>query len=260
MTATTILTFALSTIPTLNTPQARSEMDQAADTSAGALAILAQADEATKAVRSIRYRARAYPTSWLTARLAEVEGTAVITGDHEIHFRVATFDTTVRFPNLKGVQKLTYGADGTFFYLIDWDQKLFYQGIDRHVTGHGGRAAQRIGLREFVVEEPFSDEINADSVALLAEERIGEEPCYVVDVVYANDGGHAVWYFSKRDYLPRRVDRVYDNRVRGVAMIVVELYDLEADPKIDSRDFALKLPDGFEKSARFAPDVRNLPW
>lgn len=41
---------------------------------------------------------------------------------------------------------------------------------------------------------------------------------------------------------------------------MVELYDLEPNPEIDSRDFALKVPGGFEKSARFAPALLNIPW
>ncbi len=258
-TATMSLLVALS-MASATTPAERPESGHIADTTAEALAVLGQADAAIKAVRTIRYRAHAFATGWLTNRIAEVEGTAVISGSHEIHFRAARFDATVRFPYLNDVQKLTCGADGTFYYLIDWDQKLAYEGIDLRVTGHGGRAVQRIGLREFVHETPFDDEINANSVALLADQRIGKEPCYVVDVVYAHEGGHAVWYFSKRDYLPRRVDRVFDNPTRGVATAVVELYNLEANPEIDSGDFALKVPEGFEKSARFAPDVRNLPW
>ncbi len=260
LTTTTMILVVASTLATPTSPKPSSETGRAADTTAEALVILQKADAATRAARTIRYRAHAYATGWLTKRIAEVEGSAVITGSHEVHFRVARFDTSIRFPHLKYVQRLTYGADGTFYYLIDWDQKLAYEEIDPRVTGHGGRAAQQIGLREFVVESPFGDEINGDSVVLLAEKRIGKEPCYVVDVVYANNGGHAVWYFSKRDHLPRRVDRVYDNAARGAAMFVVELYDLETDPEIDSRDFALKLPDGFERSARFAPDVRDRPW
>ena len=195
----------------------------------------------------------------LAEQIPEVEGTAVITGNHEAHFRVARFDTSVRFPFLTTVQKLTYGADGTFYYLINWNEKRVYEGLDRRVTGHGGRAAQRIGLREFVHETPFSDEIRADTVALLAEERIGNEPCYVVDVVYADSAGRAVWYFSKSDYLPRRVDHIYNKPRRGVATFVVELYDVEPDPEIESGEFTLQLPDGFDKSARSAPELLNLP-
>lgn len=183
MTATTMILQIPLTIATPTTPPARSEAGRASDMAAEAFAILGKADAAIKAVRSIRYRAHAYGTVWLAPRTAEVEGTAVITGSHEIHFRLARFDTSVRFPFLKVPQKLTYGADGTFYYLIDWDRKLAYEGIDRRATGHGGRAAPRIGLREFVPETPFRDEINGESVAWLAEQRIGKEPCYVVDVV-----------------------------------------------------------------------------
>jgi len=257
-TATTIL-IAL-TLATPTTPETRSETGRTVDTTEEALAILRKADEATKAVQAIRYRARAYGTEWLAKRTPEVDGTAVISGRDEIDIRVARFDTTVRFPGHDGARKLTYGADGTFYYLLDWDQMVAYEDADRRVTGDGGRAARQIGLREFVHETPFADEINGESVALLAGERIGKEPCYVVDVVYAENQGRTIWYFSKRDHLPRRVDRVYDDRARGVAKLVVELYDLEPDPEIADLDFALTLPEGFDKSPHFAPDVTNLPW
>jgi len=258
-TATILLTIVLTSV-TPARPETRSEVKQTQDTKAEALTVLREADKATKAVQAVRYRAREYATGWLKAQIPDVDGTAVISGSHDVDFRVARFDTTVRFPNLDTVQRLTYGADGTFYYLIDWDKMLVYEGIDHRVTGQGGRAAQRIGLREFVHETPFLDELNGKSVALLADERIGTELCYVVDVVYAGNGGHAVWYFSKHDYLPRRVDRIFDGGARGVAKFVVELYDLEPEPALDSLEFALTLPDGFEKSPNFAPDVRNLPW
>ena len=146
MTATTLVLVIALAGATPTSPQARSETGGAADTTAAALAILGEADEATKALQAIRYRARAYATGWLAEQIPEVEGTAVITGNHEAHFRVARFDTSVRFPFLTTSQKLTYGADGTFYYLINWDEKRLYEGLDRRVTGHGGRAAQRIGL------------------------------------------------------------------------------------------------------------------
>jgi len=262
MTATTILTLILTQAWLASTPSERPATPQNAEALPLAVAILTKADEATKAVESVRYRAHATGTGWLQERIPEVEGTAIIAGEHEVQFRLARFDTQVRFPSADHVQKLTYGADGTHYYLIDWEAKLFYEDADRRVTGRAGRVAQQIGLREFVHPTPFDDEIHGDLVRLVDRANVDREPCYVIDVEYANNGGHAVWYISRRDYLPRRVDRVQQDRDGNVGAFVVEIYDLEVNPTIDAEQFKLSPPEDFETSARFAPDRagRSIPW
>lgn len=219
------------------------------------IAILKKTDAATKSVKSVTYRAKFYSTGWLTKQLPTVEGTAAISGRHDQHFLNARFDATVRYAFTDGTHRLTYLADGSKFTLIDWDHKTTYSHKNPNVTGHGGRAAERLGMREFVMPEPFSDEIHAETVVRLPDELVGNEWCHVIDVVYRKNLEHAVWFVSTKDFLPRRVDRIVESLKRGTSTMHTILTDLKIEPDVLPEALQVIVPDDFKAVEHFAPDI-----
>ena len=82
---------------------------------------------------------------------------------------------------------------------------------------------------------------------------VGDEPCYVIDVTYRGGISESTWYFSQRDFLPRRVDRIYRRRqARATTELVVT--DLVVDPELKADTLSCTVPEGFEKTDRFAPN------
>ena len=223
-----------------------------------AIEILRRVDAASKAVRSVKYTGSFRGTGWLADRVGTVEGTAVIGGvatDNPpgIRFRQFLFDVRVGASDSGEVRRLTAGNDGDLFYLVDWQTQTVHEGTIPDVMGSDGRTAQAIGMVEFVHPTPFSDEINGDEAVLKDTVVVGDEPCYVVDVTYRGGFSESTWYFSQKDFLPRRVDRVYRRRqVRATTELVVT--DLVVDPELKADAPAFDVPEEFEKTDKFAPN------
>ena len=85
-------------------------------------------------------------------------------------------------------------------------------------------------------------------------EKVGGEDTYHVWVKYGVQNQEADWYFSKKDFLPRRVDRLFPARegapAGGRSLIVTSVTPA---PKFDKDPFKLDLPEGYTKSDDFAP-------
>ena len=227
-------------------------------TSDAALAVLKKADEAAKAVKSVRYKGHYTATARRSAGIREVRGTVLLTGGFSRGFQKFFVDAQVRYRDTEEVKRFTAGGNGEEFFMIDWQNKVVHADMDPQVIGTDGRIAQRIAMVEFVHPSPFSDEITGKSAELRPSATVGGEPCHVVHVVYGDGvGQQAVWYFSKADHLPRRVERISRNqgRDRTTDLIVT---DLEIDPKFDEGELKLDMPKGFKKTDEFAPNRTAL--
>ena len=102
---------------------------------------------------------------------------------------------------------------------------------------------------------PFTDELTGQKALLLGTETVGGEVCDHVLVVYAK-GQEAEWYFSKRDNLPRRVDRIVKNAEGATAKRIRTITNLVVDPQLPDDTFKVKVPEGFEKTDNLAPGAR----
>ena len=220
-----------------------------------AIEILRKVDAAAKAVRSVKYTGSFSGTNWLANRVSQVEGTAIIAGAADTAFRFIRFDqfrfdVRVRENGSEEVKRFIAGHEEQSFYLVDWQKQVVHVGPIPDVLGSDGRTAQAIGMVEFVHPTPFSDEINGQEAALTGTTMVGDVSCYVIDVTYQN-GTESTWYFSQKDFLPRRVDRIYR---RGNQRATTELVvtDLVVDP--EANDVALVVPEGFEKTDKLPPN------
>ena len=107
-------------------------------------------------------------------------------------------------------------------------------------------------MREFSLDDPFSDELKADSIELLGKRDIGGERCYQVHVKVGKTSD-TVWSISQNDYLPRHVKRIYKNARGEEASTELTLTNLVVNPTFSKDPFRLQVPHGYKKTDEFAP-------
>ena len=89
-------------------------------------------------------------------------------------------------------------------------------------------------------------------------EKIGNEKCYRIYVEYADSMGKSTWWFSTKDFLPRRVDRIGKGPDGEKAGTWLTLTNLVVSPKLSENTFALNVPDGYEVEEVKAPERPKL--
>ena len=216
------------------------------------LAILKKVDAATKKVKTVSYNVTVKGTGTLEARTPKLTGKVILAGRAAEGLDKYFIEFKGETPNGSRVEG-TMGSDADEFFLLDPKTKTAHVDIDGSVLGAAGRWLRLLGMIEFVHPTPFSDEINGDRREMKGDKKIGGEECYVINVVYSGGQGEATWYFSKKDFLPRRVDRWQRGATTERAATVVILTELKADPKIDTSIFKAKIPDGWTKTDEPAP-------
>ena len=218
-----------------------------------ALEILKKVDAAAKAVKAVKYKATYKGTGAAESRSPSVEGTAVFTGSSGNAPEKYRFDVKIKLPNSSDVREVTVISDGEEFALIDHTDKKAYVDIDPAVVGRAGRSARAILVAEFVHATPFSDELKGDKQEITGSKKIGGVDCYEIDVTYTGGSGRSVWHFSKKDFLPRGRNVMFntpDGKPGGRQYFIT---DLDIDPKLDKDTFKIKVPDGYETVDDFAP-------
>lgn len=215
--------------------------------------ILKKADEATRAVKAVSYSTTIAPTGAAKGRRPRFQGQAFLYG--WAHGGPARFRHNITQKNSgeDKTQSFTAGKDDENFYLIDHQTKTAYVDIDPQVMGKMSRTIRNFAMLEFVHPAPFSDEINGTSQKLEGIEDIAGEPCYKIHVEYAVGGPQANWFFSTKDFLPRRVVRLFNTpggQTAGLQTTVTHLKIIQSDSK-DLSEF--KLPEGYKQTDDFAP-------
>lgn len=215
--------------------------------------ILKKADAATKAVKNVGYNATLSATGPTAARFPSGEGSVLLVQPENPDGALGKYkvEAKMHMPNSSEVREIVIGGDGENFFLIDPANKIAYQDMDPAVIGRAGQMARALVMGEYTHPTPFSDEINADKAELEAVIKIGDVDCYQIRVTYARGGGEAVWYFGTKDFLPRRLDRIFKQDGGGSTQLV--LTELTVNPKIAGDAFKLALPEGFTLSDDFAP-------
>ncbi|MBU0718719.1 MAG: hypothetical protein KJ749_10760 [Planctomycetes bacterium] len=248
------LSIALATLG-IEVAHASDEPSSTSAKSAEAMEIMKKAEQAAKKIKLARYTAEYKATGWVTKHVPHVEGTAVIGEPSE--YDLLRFFAEIKLTpyDTKETTQVSAGCDGDLSYLIDHQAKMVYADIDPAVLGAHERDIQRLLVREFVAEEPFADELKAKKMELQDEVQVGDEKCHQVRVEL-QPGRAAIWSFSKKDLLPRRIERVYANREDPEAepgTTTLTLTNLVAETKFRIEPFKLAVPPGFTKTDEFAP-------
>lgn len=216
------------------------------------VAILEKAREAMKSLKSVRYKADYRATGWLTEFVPNVQGEVLLAGQSQWKIDRFFCTVTVRPPKEENAQNLTAGCDGDVYFLINPLNQTAYEDMDAAVLGSNGRAVTRIVVSGLTSGDPLVDERKAQKVELKEDIDIAGESCHQVLVTLPDGGRQVVWYFSKKDYLPRRYDRLNKNPKGEEGSTQLLLTGLETNPKIEGNPFKLSLPAGFAKSDQFA--------
>lgn len=226
--------------------------DESKGASGDAMAVLKKAEDALKKVKLARYKAQYKGTAWVTAYVPSIEGSAIV-GELS-KYDIVRFRTDVKITptGSSEVTELSAGSDGDLFYLIDPKAKTVYVDIDEAVLGTHSRNVQRVLLRSFVDKEPLADDLKAKTVELKEAVEVGGESCHQVHVT-RSETQEVVWFISKNDSLPRRVDRLYKNPQGEVGSTELVLTDLVVKSTPDMALFKLNVPPGFTKTDEFAP-------
>lgn len=224
-----------------------------------AIEILKKVDTAIKKVHSVQYTSKTEATGFLTARVGIAEGTVIESAQPPGGPRKYRIQMTFqRSPSQEG-SEFTVGSDGELYYLIDPAKKTVYADTNPAVLGNRAQLAQGyqgIVLSEYLHPTPFDDELNADTVELKEPQEVGNEECHVVRVLYAGGRGESIWFFSKKDYLPRRREMVITRRMSGMkGKIIKTLSNLVVNPTLPDDAFKFQVPEGFKRTDGFAPYV-----
>ena len=176
--------------------------------------LLKKVDAAAKAVKAVRYEVVA---KGLGRQAFVLEGTYTFSGLEGNTPKKFLVDISVKMPGSTESQKFTGGGDGENYFVIDHAEKKAYVDIDPAVLGTRFGRAYGLGFMiEFVHEAPFNDEIIATTKTLKGSKEIEGVDCHEVDVTYAN-GQRATWFFSKKDFLPRK--RIVSERPREASSL-----------------------------------------
>ena len=248
------LSIALAT-QRIEVAQASDEPSSPSAKSAEAMEIMKKAEQAAKKIKLARYTAEYKATGWVTKHVPHVEGTAVIGEPSE--YDLLRFFTEIKLTpyDTKEIVQVSAGCDGDLSYLIDPKAKMVYADIDAAVLGSHERGVQRLLVREFVAEEPFADELKAEKMKLKEDVQVGDEKCHQV-LVELQPGRSTIWSISQKDFLPRRIERIYANRQDPEAepgTTTLTLTNVVAETKFRIEPFQLKVPPGFAKTDEFAP-------
>jgi len=203
--------------------------------------VLKAANDATSALRSVRYEAVIEGTGALAVNNAVTEGTVIL---EKIEGSLPNVHVEGVWRHVKDlavdVRHFAGAIHNNVVRRIDHTEKLVVNG------GGGLRSLGRgaaLVLSEFDHPAPFQDEIDSGGATLEGRGFVHDVLCDVVLVEYGR-GRRARWYFGADDHLPRRVERLRD--VEGEpGAIVTTLRNLAADVEISGEPFELPTPEGY---------------
>lgn len=211
-----------------------------------ATTILKRAEAACRALTSIRYSVRTERPGATGAQRNLIDGTVLVRGwkgEHPERFR---YEMRV-YPKIDAPKDIILGYDGEVYYAIDPQAKTVTAGPTPDGFGSLGLHWKRFGVDEFVRPRPFEDEIIARQAEYRGVLMLGDEECESVFVRYASAEQEAVWYFSKKDFLPRRVDRKLRSRDGATLDHQWVITNLKLDAHAGDEAFKLKVPEGFTR-------------
>jgi len=224
----------------------------ASASTAEAVEILKKVDAAAKAVKAAKYEVKFEGLGDTATKIPVVEGTwltAEIGDNGPKKYRI---DAKMTFTG-KEPRKVTAGSDGETYYLLDHVEKKAYVDIDPNVIGRTtGGPLRQATMGELGHSRPYSDEIDGKVKELKGTKIINGEDCYEIFVTYASAPQDSIWWFSKKDFLPRARQNI-TKRGESVTTSLQSLAKLEIDPKLAPDAFKLVIPEGYEKTDDFAP-------
>ncbi len=215
-------------------------------------AIVQRSVEALAKVEVVSYDLLYIPTGWITAFFPAVSGPVIVGKDTPDKAQRFHCKLTVKPSNSEEVREVTAGADGNDFYLIDPKTRTVHADMDQGVFGKEVWVIMFAVMREYAIPNPFEDSLKAGTFKLEESKSVDGVDCYAVRIKPPSEP-EAVWYFGKKDFLPRRATYEADNGKGEVGTTDMTLTKLTVNPKFVRNPFELIVPEGFKKTDEFAP-------
>lgn len=213
-----------------------------------AVEIFRRADQATGAVRSVRYQAVFRASGAAAARSPFILGSVRLAGKSFTGLHQARIDCTMELGRSQKKLTVEVGTDGKTYFIVDPASKSIHVGESASVLGTVGNDALYAVLREFGREKPFADEIAATKCELSGSAEVGGVACYELRVTYDDKGRQTTWFIGKADFLPRKVVRPMRSGEKSMGATELTLEKLEVEPKLDGDPFATPAREGFRRS------------
>ncbi len=231
---------------------AAQDSKQAGGVSHDAMKILEKSEAALKKVRIARYQASYKGTKWIEAMVPVVEGMAIIGKRSKWDVDPFFVEVKMTLQDADAPINCTAGCNGDTFFLTDAENKTIYEDMDPLVLGSRSRDIQRVLMREFAAPKPFENAEKASTVQLQGTQGVSGEECYVV-FVEGEEPPAILYYIATKDYLPRKITRVYKNEEGEEGTTELTIRNLTVNPSFARSPFAVFVPAGFTKTDEFAP-------
>lgn len=214
--------------------------------------ILQRAEIALKEVKSVRYHGQYKGTGWVADYVASLEGSAMLAEPSKHDVPRFHCELKMTPPKSSDTMDVTAGCDGDQFYVIDSETKMVHSDMDQAVLGSQSSNIQRVLMQDFVAKEPLAEDLKAEKFQLREDTEVGDQMCYQVHVI-RSESQEVTWFISQKDWLPRRVDRLYKDPKKGEGTTQLIVTDLVALPTFSPARFKLTVPEGFTRTDDFAP-------
>lgn len=235
--------------------------------------ILREADQAIRKVQSLSYEA-AYqgtgsfatqsPTSKGQVKLSRLEtknplkaklsaqGEFVQTGSADVQpFQVAFDGKTIR--RIRASQKsLVYKT------VTESDPAERSLGF---VTSFLGGGAYHLLMLEYILDQPFIQQLSAPVAEYEGRTSINGVLCHVIYTEYPQDAKRTArerWFFGVKDFLPRRLEQIAINNMGRYGAYVLSLANLKAGIPLNNLAFQIRPPRGYTITPYQIPDRPTL--
>lgn len=223
------------------------------------VAMMRAADSATSMVQAVEYDFTLSGTGDLQAVVPPFHGTvraSRIEGDQPPLLNVTFLPDTLG--NGDVLPDLEIASDGDSAWVLDRSAMMLTRGAHESGATDLLEFAFYALMIEYVVDDPFLSETEAESIAIEGVDSVAGVECDVVFVVYQDSGESARWFIGREDHLPRRVERLsasadmQGSQVLEIANLMVidpapgaETYRLsEIPPEILVEDYNSSLTTG----------------
>jgi outer membrane lipoprotein-sorting protein len=209
--------------------------------------ILEAADAATRRIKSIKYTLHVQRVDVPDNQASKMSGTVIMSGWKDGAPAKFRYEVVTRPGGGTETAKVIVGYDGAQYWALNMRDKKAFAGETMESIGIYQLLVQFFPVTEFVFPSPFGDELNAPKKEYLGPDKVGGEQCQKVYVAYQNPRQKATWYFSTKDHLPRRVDRMITDPDGATLTRSSVITDLVVDPELPDDVFTLVIPSEFVK-------------
>ena len=151
--------------------------------------------------------------------------------------------TTNTYDLLENLLTWTRMQTGRMYYQRAW------HGVSELIKNNITMLKDNAARKSIVLKQ----EINGDAQLITGSKMVGDEECHEMRIIYSGGRGEAVWWFSKRDFLPRGVQRILVSPSGKRAIQQWLITDLLVDPELSEETFLFPVPEGYTKTNRPAP-------